>query len=92
MGSCHAEWCVRFQDVHPVVRDAVGFLGRDLGGAHIQTLVDLHGVRADYFAPELFGQRYAQGRFAGGRGAHHCHDRVFIRCVQTAFPAPFGST
>ena len=57
---CHAEWCVRFQDVHPVVRDAVGLLGRDLGGAHIQTLVDLHGVRADYFAPELFGQRYAQ--------------------------------
>ena len=89
---CHAEWCVRFQDVHPVVRDTVGLLGRDLGGAHIQTLVDLHGVRADYFAPELFGQRYAQGRFAGGRWAHHCHDRVFIRCVQTAFPAPFGST
>ena len=50
------------------------------------------GVWQQLDYPELFGQRYAQGRFAGGRGAHHCHDRVFIRCVQTAFPAPFGST
>ena len=98
-GQCgeirHAERLIRFQEIHPVVRDAAGFFCRHLGRAHVQAAIDLHGVGADDFAGELPGQCHAQRGFSGGRGAYHRKHRVLFlvtRCAQTAFPAPFGST
>ena len=44
------------------------------------------------FKAELLRQRNAQRGLAGGGGAYHSHHGRFciIRCVQTAFPTPFG--
>ena len=44
------------------------------------------------FKAELLRQRNAQRVLAGGGGAYHSHHGRFciIRCVQTAFPTPFG--
>ena len=89
---CHAEGFFRGENVHAVVWDAAGLLRGDFGGAHIQTFIDLHGVGADDLAGELLRQRNAQRSFAGGSGAYHSHHGGFCitRCVQTAFPTPFG--
>ena len=82
---------VRRQDVHAVVRDAAGLLRRHLCGADVQPLIDLHGIAADDLAGKVPCQRHAESGFACGSGAHNGYDRMFTRCVQTAFPAPFGS-
>ena len=89
---CHAERFIRLQDIHPMVRNAVGLLGGHLGGAHIKTFVDLHRIGADDLTAKLLGQRNAQRGLAGGGGAYHSHHGSFCitRCVQTAFPTPFG--
>ena len=89
---CHAEGLFRGEDVHAVVRNAAGLLRGDLGSAHIQTFVDLHRVGADDLAGKLLRQRNAQRGLAGGGGAYHSHHGSFCitRCVQTAFPTPFG--
>ena len=88
----HAEGLFRGEDVHAVVRDAAGLLRGDFGSAHIQTSIDLHGVGADDLAGEPLRQRNAQRGLAGGGGAYHSHHGGFCitRCVQTAFPTPFG--
>ena len=88
----HAEGLLRGENIHAVVRNAAGLLRGDLGGAHIQTFVDLHGVGADDLAGKLLRQRNAQRGLAGGGGAYHSHHGGFriTRCVQTAFPTPFG--
>ena len=88
---CHTESFVRRQDVHAVVRDAAGLLRRHLCGTDIQPLIDLHGIAADDLAGKAPCQRHAESGFACGSGAYNGYDRMFIRCVQTAFPAPFGS-
>ena len=88
---CHTEGLVRRQDIHTVVRDAAGLLRCHLCGADVQTLIDLHGIAADDLAGKMPCQRHAESGFACGSGAHNGYDRMFIRCVQTAFPAPFGS-
>ena len=88
----HTEGFFRGEDIHAVVRDAAGLLRGDLGSAHIQTFIDLHGVGADDLAGELLRQRNAQRGLAGGGGAYHSHHggSCITRCVQTAFPTPFG--
>ena len=55
----HAEGLFRGEDVHAVVRDAAGLLRGDLGSAHIQTSIDLHGVGADDLAGEPLRKRNA---------------------------------
>ena len=88
----HAEGLFRGEDIHAVVRNAAGLLRGDFGSAHIQTSIDLHGVGADDLTGEPLRQRNAQRGLAGGGGAYHSHHGRFciIRCVQTAFPTPFG--
>ena len=90
---CHAEWFIRLQDIHPMVRNAASLLGGHLGGAHIKTFVDLHRIGADDLPAELLSQCNAQRGLAGSRGADHGQHRVLIvtRSVQTVFPAPSGS-
>ena len=90
---CHAERFIRLQDIHPMVRNAVGLLGGHLGGANIKTFVDLHRIGADDLPAELLGQRNAQRGLAGSCGADHGQHRVLFvtRSVQTVFPAPSGS-
>ena len=89
----HAERFIRLQDIHPMVRNAVGLLGGHLGGAHIKPFVDLHRIGADDLTAKLLGQCNTQRGLAGSRGADHGQHRVLIvtRSVQTVFPAPSGS-
>ena len=90
---CHAEWFIRLQDIHPMVRNAASLLRGHLGGAYIKPFVDLHRIGADDLTAELLGQCNAQRGLAGSRGANHGQHRVLFvtRSVQTAFPAPSGS-
>ena len=88
---CHTESFVRRQDVHAVVRDAAGLLRRHLCGTNVQPLIDLHGIAADDLAGKMFCKLYAQRCLSGCGRADDGHHGMFIRCVQTAFPAPSGS-
>ena len=88
----HAEGLFRGEDVHAVVRDAAGLLRRHLCRTDVQPLIDLHGIAADDLAGKMPCQRHAESGFACSSGAHNGYDWGFCitRCVQTAFPTPFG--
>ena len=88
---CHAESLVRCKDVHAVMRDTAGLLRCHLCRAYVQTFIDLHGITADDLAGKMFCKLYAQRRLSGCGRADDGHHGMFIRCVQTAFPAPSGS-
>ena len=89
----HAEDLIRRKKIHKVMRDAVFFFFRHLGGSHIQTFVNLHGVSADDLPIKLSGQRHGKGGFSGGGGAPDGNNPgtdILRQGGQTAFPAPSG--
>ena len=65
-------------DINQMMRDALHFRLRDLGGADVQSPVDLNGVRRDTFAVQCLGELDRNGCFSHCRGTRQNHQGTFF--------------